>query len=340
MSEMRQMATEPADAAHHVLEVRDLKKHFPINEGVLRREVGSVKAVDGVDLTIPQGEIHAIVGESGCGKSTLLETIMHLQEPTSGTIRFKGTDIAELSESERRALRDEFQIVFQNPSGALDPRDRVGQAIAEPLELHSDATQRQIQARVLELLHDVGLGTEHYSRYPHELSGGQLQRVAIARSLALNPSLVLLDEPTSALDVSVQSQIINLLKELKDEYNLTYMLVTHDLSVVSHFADRVSVMYLGNVVEQAPTRKLFEDPRHPYTKALISAVPVPDPSYEPDEDIVLPGNVPDPSDPPQGCRFHPRCPIAVEECSEEFPEYEDDGEAKFRCIRADQDYPG
>ena len=316
-----------------LLTVRGLQKHYPIEEGILRRQTGTVRAVDGVDLDVDSGDIHAIVGESGCGKSTLLETLLGLEDPTSGTVTFDGDDLSELSGQEQRELKSEIQIVFQNPESSLDPRDTIGQIIAEPLHLHTDATNRQIDARVVSLLEDVGLGPDYYGRYPHELSGGQQQRVAVARALSLNPRLILLDEPTSALDVSVQSKILKLLGRIKDEYDLTYVMVTHDLSVVRQFATDVSVMYLGNVIETAPVEALFESPKHPYTKALISAVPVPDPHYDSKNDITLPGTVPEPSDPPSGCRFHPRCPVAAEECSEEFPEFEAPGDNYVRCIR-------
>ncbi|MFB6184808.1 MAG: ABC transporter ATP-binding protein [Haloarculaceae archaeon] len=324
-----------ASGEEPLLSVRNLTKHFPIEEGVLQRQVGSVKAVDGVDLDVYPGETHSIVGESGCGKTTFLETTLYLQEPTDGEVLYRGQPLGELTDEERRRLRTDIQIVFQDPDGSLNPRMTVERIVGEPIELHTDVTRRQKRARVLDLLHEVGLGHEHMTRYPHELSGGQKQRVAIARALALNPSLILLDEPTSALDVSVQSQILNLLDDLKDEYNLTYVFITHDLSVVRHISDRVSVMYLGNVVEAAPTADLFESPKHPYTKALLSAVPVPNPDYEPETEIVLPGNVPDPSDPPQGCRFHPRCPIATDECREKFPEFERHDSSDVRCIRVD-----
>jgi len=319
--------------AQPLLKVRGLQKHYPIKEGILRRQTGTVRAVDGVDLDVRSGDIHAIVGESGCGKSTLLETLLGLEDPTSGTVAFEGTDLSSLSAQQQRQLKSEIQIVFQNPESSLDPRDTIGQIIAEPLALHTDATNRQIDARVVSLLDDVGLGPDYYGRYPHELSGGQQQRVAIARAISLNPTLILLDEPTSALDVSVQSKTLKLLGEIKDEYDLTYVMVTHDLSVVRQFATDVSVMYLGNVIETAPVEALFESPKHPYTKALISAVPVPDPHYDSQNDITLPGTVPEPSDPPSGCRFHPRCPVAAEECSEAFPEFEAHGDTHVRCIR-------
>ena len=329
-------AATSGDDGEPLLKIRDLKKHYPIKEGVLRRQVGTVRAVDGVHLDIYPGDIHAIVGESGCGKSTFIETVLGLEDPTEGTIEFQGKDLAELSKDERRTLKSEIQIVFQNPESSLDPRNTVGQIVREPLKLHTDATNRQVDARVLELLDEVGLSPDHYGRYPHELSGGQQQRVAIARAISLNPSLVLLDEPTSALDVSVQSKILKLLEDIKEQYGLTYVTVTHDLSVVSHFATDVSVMYLGNVIERAPARSLFRDPKHPYTQALISAVPVPDPHHESETDITLPGSVPDPSDPPEGCRFHPRCPIAVDECSDAFPAFETHDENSVRCIRVDE----
>jgi oligopeptide/dipeptide ABC transporter ATP-binding protein len=321
-----------------ILSLNGVKKHFPIKEGLLKRETGRVKAVDGVDLDVRRGETHAIVGESGCGKSTLLESILHLEEPTGGEVKFQGSPVNTLSGEQKRQFQQEVQIVFQDPDGSLNPRMTVLSSLIEPMKLHSDATDQQIKSRALELLHEVGLGTEHASRYPHELSGGQKQRVAIARAIALNPSVVLLDEPTSALDVSVQSQMLKLLDDLKESYNLTYVLVTHNLAVVRQFADRISVMYLGNIVERAPTEIVFENPVHPYTQALLSAVPIADPDHRPDEGIVLPGDVPDPSDPPTGCRLHPRCPIAVEECKEELPQLETKSNdiSKARCIRANE----
>jgi oligopeptide/dipeptide ABC transporter ATP-binding protein len=332
--EPRREASAATDA---LLSVRDLEKYFPITEGLFQRHVGDVKAVDGVSLDIQSGETHGLVGESGCGKSTLLETMIGLQSPTGGEVYFRGRPLTERSDEEMRDLRKEVQIVFQNPDSSLNSRMTVERIVGEPLHIHSDATDRQVTARVLELIHDVGLNTEHLGRFPHELSGGQKQRVAIARALATNPSLVVLDEPTSALDVSVQSQILNMLDRLKEEHDLTYVFVTHDLSVVRHIADRISVMYLGNVVERGPVDDLFEDPKHPYTKALLSAVPVPDPDYDDTDDIVLAGDVPDPSDPPSGCRFHPRCPVAKEECAEEFPPFETHGDTEVRCIRVDED---
>jgi peptide/nickel transport system ATP-binding protein/oligopeptide transport system ATP-binding protein len=338
MSDELTRTRETTDSSEEpLLRARGVKKHFPIEKGILQRQVGTVKAVDGVDLDIYPGEIHGIVGESGCGKSTLLETLLYLQEPTAGELVFDGMSFGDLSTSERRKLRTQVQIVFQDPDGSLNPRMPVKRIVGEPLHVHTDATDRQIQARILDLLTDVGLGTEHLTRYPHELSGGQKQRVAIARALAVNPKLVVLDEPTSALDVSVQSQILNLLKELKAEHDLTYVFVTHDLSVVRYISDRISVMYLGNIIEQAPVETLFDEPKHPYTHALLSAIPVPDVDYEPEDEIVLPGNVPDPSDPPDGCRFHPRCPIVEDECTEAFPDFERHGGTEVRCIRVDDD---
>lgn len=320
-----------------ILSIENLTKHFPIKEGIFQRTTGHVKAVDGVDLEVYPGETHGLVGESGCGKTTLMETMLYLQDPTAGEVEFRGQRLGSLSDPERRKLRQEIQIVFQDPDGSLNPRMTVERIVGEPLRVHTEATERQIKARVLDLLHDVGLSTEHLERFPHELSGGQKQRVAIARALSLNPSLVLLDEPTSALDVSVQSQMLNLLNELKEEYNLTYVIITHDLSVVRYISDNISVMYVGNIVERGPTAELFEDPKHPYTQALLSAVPIPDPHYDPETEIILSGNVPDPSNPPEGCRFHPRCPIAVEECSDEFPAFEQHEHSKVRCIRVDEE---
>lgn len=321
-----------------ILSLRNLQKHFPIREGILQRTTGYVKAVDGVDLDVISGETHAVVGESGCGKSTLLETIIRLQTPTAGDVRFRGKPVSELSDAERQEFRREVQIVFQDPDGTLNPRMTVLRTLTEPMRLHTDATDDQVNARALELLHEVGLGTEHAGRYPRELSGGQKQRVGIARAIALNPSVVLLDEPTSALDVSVQSQILNLLNKVKEKYNLTYVIVTHNLSVVRQFSDRVSVMYLGNIVEQAPTDILYERPKHPYTRALLSAVPIPDPDVTPESGVDLSGDVPDPSEPPSGCRLHPRCPIATEECAEELPalERKDDDPSKARCIKPEK----
>ncbi|MFB6250788.1 MAG: ABC transporter ATP-binding protein [Halobellus sp.] len=322
-----------ATESEPLLKARNVKQHYPIKEGILRRQTGTVRAVDGVDVDIHSGDTHAIVGESGCGKSTLLETLLGLEEPTEGTISYEGTPFSERTGSEKRALKSEIQIVFQNPESSLDPRNTIGQIISEPLQLHTDATTRQIDARVVSLLDDVGLGPRYYGRYPHELSGGQQQRVAIARAISLNPTLLFLDEPTSALDVSVQSKILTLLDDIKDEYDLTYVMVTHDLSVVRHFATDVLVMYLGNIIEKASTDALFTDPKHPYTQALISAVPVPDPHHATENDITLPGTVPEPSDPPSGCRFHPRCPIATEECAEVLPEFEPHDGHDVRCIR-------
>jgi oligopeptide/dipeptide ABC transporter ATP-binding protein len=327
---------ETPETSDPLLSVRNLEKYFPITEGLFQRHVGDVKAVDGVSVDIQRGETHGLVGESGCGKSTLLETMIGLQSPTGGEVYFRGQPLTELSKGEMQDLRKEVQIVFQNPDSSLNSRMTVERIVGEPLHIHSGATDRQITARTLDLIHDVGLNTEHLGRFPHELSGGQKQRVAIARALATNPSLVVLDEPTSALDVSVQSQILNMLNRLKEEHDLTYVFVTHDLSVVRHIADRVSVMYLGNVVERGLVSDLFEDPKHPYTKALLSAVPVPDPDYDDTDDIILAGDVPDPSNPPSGCRFHTRCPIAEEECAEGFPEFETHGDTEVRCIRVDE----
>jgi len=321
-----------------LLSLRNLQKHFPVREGLLQRTTGYVKAVDGVNLDVLPGETHAVVGESGCGKSTLLETVIRLQTPTAGEVRFRGKPVSEMSDTERKKFRREVQIVFQDPDGTLNPRMTVLRTLTEPMRLHTDATDDQVNARALELLHEVGLGTEHAGRYPRELSGGQKQRVGIARAIALNPSVVLLDEPTSALDVSVQSQILNLLNTVKKKYNLTYIIVTHNLAVVRQFSDRVSVMYLGNIVEQAPTEVLYERPKHPYTRALLSAVPIPDPDILPESGVDLSGDVPDPSDPPSGCRLHPRCPIATEECAQELPalERKDDDPSRARCIKPEK----
>ncbi len=304
-----------------LLEVTDLVVHFPIKSGiVVDREVARVHAVDGVSFTLHEGETLGLVGESGCGKSTLCRAILQLVAPTSGSVRFSGRELVGLSRRELRPLRREMQMIFQDPFASLNPRKRVGQIVGDPLELHGLASGAELKRWVQELLDRVGLQAEHYNRYPHEFSGGQRQRIGIARALALQPKLIIADEPVSALDVSVQAQIINLLEELQDEFGLSYLFVAHDLGVVRHVSDRVAVMYLGKVVENSDSDGLYESPRHPYTNALLSAVPVPDPRKNLErERITLEGDVPSPIDPPPGCRFHTRCAWATDVCRTEEP---------------------
>ena len=304
-----------------LLEVTDLVVHFPIKSGILvDREVATVHAVDGVSLTLHEGETLGLVGESGCGKSTLCRAILQLVSPTSGSVRFAGDELVGRSRRDLRPLRRELQMIFQDPFASLNPRKRVGQIIGDPIELHGLARGAELKRRVLELLERVGLQAEHYNRFPHEFSGGQRQRIGIARALALQPKLIIADEPVSALDVSVQAQIINLLEELQDEFGLSYLFVAHDLGVVRHVSDRVAVMYLGKVVETSASDALYRSPLHPYTNALLSAVPIPDPRRNSErERITLEGDVPSPIDPPPGCRFHTRCASATDVCSTEEP---------------------
>jgi len=306
-----------------LLEVKHLRMHFPVTEGVMfRKVVATVKAVDDISFTLHAGETLGLVGESGCGKTTTGRCILQLEKPTAGEIIFEGEDLAQLDRKGLIAKRERMQVIFQDPYSSLNPRMTIGQIVAEPLHVHGivpDATARA--ARVRALLEHVGLLPQHERRYPHQLSGGQRQRVGIARALAVEPSLVVCDEPVSALDVSIQAQIINLLEDLGREFGLTYLFVAHDLSVVRHISDRVAVMYLGRIVEVADRQALYESPLHPYTKALLSAVPIPDPEVEAGrERLVLRGEVPSPLRPPSGCAFHPRCPIAVDQCRQARPE--------------------
>jgi len=307
-----------------LVKVTGVKKYFPITQGIIfRREVGRVHAVDGVDLEVLPGETLGIVGETGCGKSTLARLICRLLPVTEGTIEFDGQDITNMKGNQLRQLRREIQMIFQDPYSSLNPRKRVGAIIGDPFEIHGLADGKELKKRVEELMEVVGLNPEHYNRFPAEFSGGQRQRIGVARALALRPKLVICDEPVSALDVSIQAQVINLLEDLQNEFKLTYIFIAHDLSVVRHVSDRVGVMYLGKVVELAAASRLYAEPKHPYTGALLSAIPVPDPDATKDrERVILLGDVPSPIDPPSGCRFHPRCPKAQERCVNEVPPLE------------------
>ena len=305
-----------------LLEVTDLVKHFPIKSGILiDREVGRVRAVDGVSLTLAEGETLGLVGESGCGKSTLCRAILQLTAPTSGSVRFDGEELVGRNRRQLRPVRRQMQMIFQDPYASLNPRKRVSQIIGEPMELHGLSGGRDTNARVRDLLDRVGLPPEHADRFPHEFSGGQRQRIGIARALALRPKLIIADEPVSALDVSVQAQIVNLLKDLQDEFGLSYLFVAHDLGVVRHVSDRVAVMYLGKIVESARAAALYQQPLHPYSTALLSAVPIPDPKLNASrERLILEGDPPSPIDPPPGCHFHTRCPWMTDECRTDEPE--------------------
>ncbi|MCX9192120.1 dipeptide/oligopeptide/nickel ABC transporter ATP-binding protein [Carbonactinospora thermoautotrophica] len=324
---MTEQTASPASrqaARDTLLRVRGLKVHFPIKRGILiDRTVGHVRAVDGVDLHVPRGTTFGLVGESGCGKSTLGRAILRLVEPTAGTVEFAGVDVAKLKGEELRRFRRRMQMVFQDPMASLNPRQSVGSILAEPLRAHGVAGGREAHARrVRELLDLVGLPASAASRYPHEFSGGQRQRIGIARAIALNPDLIIADEPVSALDVSIQAQVINLLEELQERLGLTYLVIAHDLAVVRHISETIGVMYLGALVEQAPSDELYRQPLHPYTIALMSAVPVPDPEVEDRrERILLTGDLPSPADPPAGCRFHTRCPFRQPtRCADERPQ--------------------
>ncbi len=307
-------APRPTAERPPLVRVRGLKKYFPITRGIIfQKRIGDVRAVDGVDLAIQPGETLGLVGETGCGKSTLARVIMRLYDATEGTIEFKGEDITELRGRRLRERRRDMQMIFQDPFASLNPRKTVGSIIGAPYRLHKTVPKAKVKSEVQQLMELVGLNPEHFNRYPHEFSGGQRQRIGVARSLALRPKLIVCDEPVSALDVSIQAQILNLLEDLQEEFNLTYLFIAHDLSVVKHVSDRVAVMYLGKIVEMASGDTLYENPKHPYTGALLSAVPIPDPDLAAHKKrIILEGDVPSPIDPPSGCRFHPRCPQSRE----------------------------
>ncbi|WP_017186643.1 ABC transporter ATP-binding protein [Alkalibacillus haloalkaliphilus] len=311
-----------------ILEVNNLKKYFDVKGGVFGRKVGEVKAVDDVTFTVNEGEILGIVGESGCGKSTTGKALLRLIEPTEGEVKFEDQDITQIDDEAMRKLRRDMQIIFQDPYASLNPRHTVEKIVGEPLLVHGMKSAEERKKRVKELLEVVGLRPFHASRYPHQFSGGQRQRIGIARALANNPKLIICDEPVSALDVSVQSQILNLMSDLRDEFNLTYIFIAHDLSVVKHISDRVGVMYLGKLVELADKDELYENPKHPYTQALLSAVPVADPDVIGDR-VILEGDVPSPSNPPTGCPFHTRCPAAMDVCSEVKPEFKEGSDQHY-----------
>jgi len=305
-----------------LLDVQNLVMHFPIYRGVIRRQVGAVHAVDGISFSVQRGETLGLVGESGCGKSTTGRTILQLYKPTAGNVVFDGVDLVKLKGEEMRKMRRKLQMIFQDPYASLNPRMTVGDIIAEPLMVHNAATGKEIQDRIEYLLNIVKLNPSFANRYPHEFSGGQRQRIGVARALALQPSFIVCDEPISALDVSIQAQVINLLEELQNQFNLTYLFIAHDLSVVRHISDRVAVMYLGIIVEMASRTKLYNAPMHPYTQALLSAVPIPDPVADAKRKrVILEGDVPSPVNPPSGCRFRTRCPIAKQICSEQTPDF-------------------
>ncbi|MBA2939491.1 ABC transporter ATP-binding protein [Paenibacillus sp. CGMCC 1.16610] len=313
-----------ATLSEALVQVKGLKTYFPITQGLWGRKVGDVKAVDGIDLTIRRGEAFGLVGESGSGKSTIGRTILRLGEKTDGEVRFDGIDLYSLSRNELRSMRSRMQMVFQDPFGSLNPRIRIGDAIGEALLDHGLASKAEIREKVLEVLNLCGLASYHIDRYPHEFSGGQRQRIGIARAIILNPEFIVADEPVSALDVSIQAQIINLLSDLQESRGYTYLLISHDLSVVEHLCTTIGVLYLGSLVELAPRDELFSHPQHPYTKALLSAVPIPDPTAV-RERIVLKGDIPSPAHPPSGCKFHTRCPWAEAVCREQKPMFRDVG---------------
>lgn len=321
---------------NHLIEVRNLKKYFPIKGGFFNRTVANLKAVDDISFYIREGETLGIVGESGCGKSTTGRAILRLHEATAGEVYFQGQDIYKLTAEELRMKRRDMQLIFQDPYSSLNPRMTVGDIIGEPIEIHNKISREEKLDRVKELLQLVGLSPYHVRRYPHEFSGGQRQRIGIARALALNPKFLVCDEAVSALDVSIQAQVVNLFQELQSKFKLTYMFISHDLSVVKHISDRIGVMYLGKMVEMCETEEMFKNPIHPYTQALLSAVPEADPRRSPDR-IILEGDVPSPVNPPRGCVFHTRCQYCMPICREQMPEFKDAGNSHFvACHLLDQ----
>ncbi len=327
------------DGQQPLLDVRDLVMHFPLTQGIIfQKKVGAVQAVDGVSLSVNKGETLGLVGESGCGKSTTGRAILQLYKPTAGEVFFNGRDLTKLNGGDMRKMRRHLQMIFQDPYASLNPRMTVGSIVSEPMQIHNLVPKNQRNQRVQELLQTVGLNPYFANRYPHEFSGGQRQRIGIARALAANPDFIVCDEPVSALDVSIQAQIVNLLEDLQNEFGLTYLFIAHDLSVVRHISDRVAVMYLGKIVELADRNALYDDPLHPYTKALLSAVPIPDPVIEKKrERIILTGDVPSPINPPSGCHFHTRCPYVMDVCKQIDPILADQGEGHFVACHL---YPG
>lgn len=319
---------EEKQAAVPIVEVRNVKKYFPMKGGIFNRKQNVVKAVDGISFSIKRGETFGIVGESGSGKSTLGQTILRLTEPTAGNVYYEGEDISHLSQQDMRTYRRHMQMVFQDPFSSLNPRMRVGELIEEPMVVHQYANAADRRNRVRSLLGTVGLPAEAADKFPHEFSGGQRQRIGIARSLSIQPKFIIADEPVSALDVSIQSQILNLISDLQDEFDLTYLFIAHDLSVVKHISDRIGVMYLGKMMELSPKRKLFDNPLHPYTRSLLSAIPIPNPHLK-RERIILKGDIPSPVNPPSGCVFRTRCPVAFERCKAEIPMLQHAGEGHY-----------